>query len=256
MRRSRRPSSRWSDAQAALATLEAEIGTIVPAGEIVFLPTLPTTITTLIGQLGAPPPGEPIAQVSSTDTEIIGRVSTADAELITTGTPVIIELRDVGIETTGVLTDVRTPSSTPDPNNPGAGSGSDSGRLEVVVVADDTTQIREFIGFPVRISVTVSATDEEVLAVPVAALSVAPDGTSRVEIERERARGTRPGRTEVIEVTVGLAAQGYAEITPLGGASIEPGDRVVVGTETGTRQSRRERASERASTEASAEASG
>ena len=243
------------DAQAALATLEAEIGTIVPAGEIVFLPTLPTTITTLTGQLGAPPPGEPIAQVSSTDTEIIGRVSTADAELITTGTPVTIELRDVGIETTGVLTDVRTPSSTPDPNNPGGG-GSDSGRLEVVVVADDTTQIREFIGFPVRISVTVSATNDEVLAVPVAALSVAPDGTSRVEIERERARGTRPGRTEVIEVTVGLAAQGYAEITPLGGASIEPGDRVVVGTETGTRQSRRERASERTSTEASAEASG
>jgi multidrug efflux pump subunit AcrA (membrane-fusion protein) len=242
------------DAQAALATLEAEIGTIVPAGEIVFLPTLPTTITTLTGQLGAPPPGEPIAQVSSTDTEIIGRVSTADAELITTGTPVTIELRDVGIETTGVLTDVRTPSSTPDPNNPG--SGGDSGRLEVVVVADDTTQIREFIGFPVRISVTVSATDDEVLAVPVAALSVAPDGTSRVEIERERARGTRPGRTEVIEVTVGLAAQGYAEITPVGGASIEPGDRVVVGTETGTRQSRRERASERANTESSAEASG
>jgi multidrug efflux pump subunit AcrA (membrane-fusion protein) len=244
------------EAQSALAALETEIGTIVPAGEIVFLPTLPTTITTLVGQLGAPPPSEPIAQVSSTDTEIIGRVSTADAELITTGTPVLIELRDVGIETTGVLTDVRTPTSTPDPNNPNGGGSSESGRLEVVVVADDTSQIREFIGFPVRISVTVSATDDEVLAVPVAALSVAPDGTSRVEIERERARGTRPGRTEVIEVSVGLAAQGYAEITPIGGASIEPGDRVVVGTETGERQSRRERASERANSDSEPEASG
>jgi multidrug efflux pump subunit AcrA (membrane-fusion protein) len=248
-----------ADAQAALAALEAEIGTIVPAGEVVFLPTLPTTITTLNAQLGAQPPADAIAQVSSTDTEIIGRVSNADAELITVGTPVTIELRDVGIETTGALTDVRTPSSTPDPNNPnggfGGGGGDDSGRLEVVVVADDTTQIREFIGFPVRISVTVSATDDEVLAVPVAAISVGPDGTSRVEVERERARGTRAGVTEVVEVTVGLAAQGYAEITPVGG-SIEVGDRVVVGTDTGERTSRRERASQRAASDDSAEASG
>lgn len=249
-----------TDAQAALAALEAEIGTVVPAGEVVFLPTLPTTITTLNAQLGASPPADAIAQVSSTDTEIIGRVSNADAELITVDTPVTIELRDVGIETTGTLTDVRTPSSTPDPNNPnggfgGGGGGDDSGRLEVVVVADDTTQIREFIGFPVRISVTVSATDDEVLAVPVAAISVGPDGTSRVEVERERARGTRTGVTEIVEVTVGLAAQGYAEITPIGG-SVEVGDRVVVGTDTGERTTRRERASERAASDDSAEASG
>jgi hypothetical protein len=115
-----------------------------------------------------------------------------------------------------------------------------------VVTAENTAQIRDFIFSSVRISVTVSATDDEVLAVPVAAISVGPDGTSRVEVERVRARGTREGVTEVVEVSVGLAAQGYAEITPLGGASIEPGDRVVVGLETGERQSRRERASDRA----------
>jgi peptidoglycan hydrolase-like protein with peptidoglycan-binding domain len=235
-------------ARDGLAQLELEIGTIVPAGEIVFLPTLPTNITALNAQLGAPPPTDQLAQVSSTDTEIIGRVAKADAELITVGTPVVIELRDVGIETTGTVTDVR--AQTPDPNQQdgGGGAGSDD-RLEVVVAADDTSQIREFIGFPVRINVTVTATDDEVLAVPVAAISVGPDGTSRVEVERERARGTRPGVTEIVEVSVGLAAQGYAEITPLGGARIEAGDRVVVGIDTGERQSRRERASERANDE-------
>lgn len=243
-----------ADATAALAELEAEIGTIVPAGEVVFLPVLPTTITTLNAQLGAEPPTDFVAQVSSTDTEIIGRVSKADANLITVGTPVVIEMRDVGIETTGVLTDVRAP--TQDPNaggpelgpSPGGGSG-DSDRLEVVVAADDTSQLREFIGWPVRINVTVSATDDEVLAVPVAAISVGPDGTSRVEVERERARGTRPGRTELVEVTVGLAAQGYAEVSPVGGASLVEGDRVVVGSDTGERQNRRQRASDRAGDE-------
>jgi peptidoglycan hydrolase-like protein with peptidoglycan-binding domain len=230
------------DANTALAELENDIGTIVPAGEVVFLPTLPTSITVLNAQLGAEPPTDMVAQVSSTDTEIIGRIATADAELITTGTPVLIEMRDVGIETTGVLTDVRQPVAADDGGD--GGGGDTSGRLEVVVVADDSTQIREFIGFPVRISVTVTATEDEVLAVPVAALSVAPDGSSRVEVERERARGTRPGVTELVEVTVGLAAQGYAEVDPVGGASLEPGDRVVVGTDTGERRNRRQRSTE------------
>jgi hypothetical protein len=64
-------------------------------------------------------------------------------------------------------------------------------------------------------------------------------------------------------VTVGLAAQGYAEVRPVPGASLEVGDRVVVGSDTGERQNRRQRASERngtdagdASTDGSAEVSG
>ncbi len=257
------------EANAELAQLETEIGTVVPAGEVVFLPSLPTTITTLSAQLGAPPPTDQIAQVSSTDTEIIGRVSANDAELITVGSPVTIELRDFGIETTGVIADVRTSTASPDQQGDGDGSGGrqptsdDAGRLEVLVTADDTSQLREFIGSQVRINVTVSATDDEVLAVPVAAVSVGPDGTSRVEVERERASGSRQGRTELVEVTVGLAAQGYAEVRPVAGASLEVGDRVVVGSDTGERQNRRQRASERsgtdtsdASSDASAEASG
>lgn len=235
--------TRVTEAQAALAVLEAEIGTIVPAGEVVFLPTLPTTITTVNASLGAPPPTEPIAQVSSTDTEIIGRVSRVDGELITTGTPVVLELRDYGLETTGTITEVRAPTASPSGDLGGLGSSGDtSGRLEIVVVPDEALNLADYIGSQVRISVTVSATDDEVLAVPVAAISVGPDGTSRVEVERERARGTRPATTELVEVTVGLAAQGYAEVAPVDG-SLEVGDRVIVGTETGQRQTRRQRAS-------------
>lgn len=232
-----------ADATAALNTLEEEIGTIVPAGEVVFLAVLPTTVTTINAQLGAEPPADYVAQVSSTDTEIIGRVSSSDADLITSGTPVMIELRDAGIETPGVLAEVRPPTPSPNPGeNGGRPSGGDD-RLEILVVADDTSQLRDYIGWPVRINVTVSATDEAVLAVPVAAISVGPDGTSRVEVERERARGSREGRTELVEVTVGLAAQGYAEVAPVGGASLEEGDRVVVGADSGRT---RQRASERA----------
>ncbi|MEK7423625.1 MAG: peptidoglycan-binding domain-containing protein [Actinomycetota bacterium] len=229
-----------TESQAGLEALEAEIGTIVPAGEVVFLPTLPTTITTMEAVLGAQPPADQVAQVSSTDTQIVGRISKVDADLVVVGTPVTIELRNVGIETTGVLTDIRTPTVSADPNNPGSG-GDSSGRLEVVVIADDTSQISQFLYETARISIEVSATEAEVLAVPVAAISVGPDGTSRVEVEREAARGTRPGTTELVEVTVGLSAQGYAEIAPVAGASLVEGDRVVVGVETGERRTRRSR---------------
>jgi Putative peptidoglycan binding domain len=228
------------EAKVTLASLEAKIGSVVPAGEVVFLPTLPTSLTQVDAQLGAVPPAEQIAQVSSTDTQIVGRLAKADANLVKTGTPVTIELRDVGIETTGVLTEVRRPKPNNDPNSgDGGGGGGDSSRLEVVVVPDDTSQIKDFLDFSARITVEVSATADEVLAVPVAALSVGPDGASRVEVERTPAVGKKPPVTEMVEVTVGLSAQGYAEITPVAGASLVEGDRVVVGAETGQRRRRR-----------------
>ena len=137
-----------------------------------------------------------LALVSSTNTQITGRIAKVDGDLVTVGAVVDIQVPDAGINTTGTVTDVRKPvvSTSPNDNPFGGGGGDTSDRLEVVVVADDSTQINQFIGFSVRIKVTVSATASEVLAVPVAALSVGPDGISRVEVEREAARGTRQGR--------------------------------------------------------------
>jgi hypothetical protein len=104
-----------------------------------------------------------------------------------------------------------------------------------VVRPDDPSVLKDFIGFGVRLTVTVNSTDGDVLAVPVAALSVGPDGESRVEVER--AAGNGDGAVELVAVTVGLSAEGYAEITPIGGAVLREGDRVVVGSDTGRRSS-------------------
>ena len=220
--------------------MEAAIGTVVPPGEVVFLPTLPTNLTALLTSIGTTP-GAEIAQVSSTATQVSGRVAKADASLVKVGAAVTLELRDVGVETTGVITDIRKPKQSNDGNNGGGGGGGDGSddRLEVVVEPDDRDLINQYIGFSVRITAEVSATADAVLAVPVSALSVGPDGTSRVEVEREPALGSRPAKTEMVEVAVGLAAQGYAEIAPLGGASLVQGDRVIVGSDAGTRRSRR-----------------
>ena len=73
---------------------------------------------------------------------------------------------------------------------------------------------------------------------PVAALSVGPDGASRVEVVRSGLDSGKVGSatdgsqptTEMVTVEVGLAAQGYSEIKPTGG-SLQAGDRVVIGVE-------------------------
>lgn len=73
-----------------------------------------------------------------------------------------------------------------------------------------------------RVTIPISSTGGEVLAVPLAAVSAGADGRSRVELERG------DGETELVTVTTGLAADGFVEIDPVG-ADIDAGDRVVVG---------------------------
>ncbi len=218
--------------------LELESGTKFPAGEMVFLPLLPSTITSVNVAPGIAVPTTEIATVSSTDTRITARISRADAALVSSGLPVTITVRGVDLETTGTIASIGEPPSQSDPNTPegsgssgGSSGSSDAGRLQVVVIPDDPSVLADWVGSSVRIAVAVSATEGEVLAVPVAALFVGPDGSSQVEVERSPATADDPGTTEVIEVSVGLTAEGFAEIGPLGGASLVVGDRVLVGVE-------------------------
>lgn len=216
-------------ANADLLTVQAEVGTKMPAGEMIFLPSLPTTITEVAAEAGKAP-ADPFATVSSTSTRILGRISSADADLVQLPAPVTVELRDVGISTTGVLTEIKKQTEGGDGGGgggDGSGGGDGAGRLVIVVEPDDPKLLNDYIGFPARITISVSSTEGEVLAVPVAAISVGADGESRVEVERSEGDG--PDAVEIVKVTVGLTAEGYAEITPVEAGALQRGDRVVVG---------------------------
>jgi hypothetical protein len=94
-----------------------------------------------------------------------------------------------------------------------------------VIVAPNTLTARQLTllrDANVRVTIPVKSTSGKVLAVPVAALSSGPDGGSRVEVLRD-------GKVELIPVTVGLSADGYAQVTPSGDAKLTDGDQVVVG---------------------------
>jgi multidrug efflux pump subunit AcrA (membrane-fusion protein) len=71
----------------------------------------------------------------------------------------------------------------------------------------------------------VSSTAGEVLAVPLAALTAGPGGEARVEV-LDGDTGT------LVEVTTGLAADGFVEVSAVDG-DLGAGDRVVVGQDGG-----------------------
>ena len=227
-----------------LVQVQSDVGTKLPAGEVIFVPALPSTITSVSSEAGKAPV-DAVATVSGTTTLIQARVSATDADLLQVPSAVDIELRDADIATTGQLIEIQKPESGDDQNNGGGsnngnngnnggngGGGGEASRLTIIVQPDDPTVLTDGVGYPARISITVSSTSGDVLAVPVAAISVGPDGESRVEVERDS--GNTPSSVEFVKVKVGLAAQGYAEIAPLAGGTLEQGDRVVVGIDAGT----------------------
>ena len=86
--------------------------------------------------------------------------------------------------------------------------------------------MRALVGASVKLTIAVKSTKGLVLAVPANALSVGGDGDSRVQVRRG-------GRTTLVKVVPGLAAQGLVEVRPAGSAALAPGDLVIVGSRRG-----------------------
>ncbi len=149
---------------------------------------------------------------------------------MTVGAPVTIELRDLAFETTGTVVSIGQPRE--DPNDPNAGGGG-STRLEVLIAPDQPGELSDYVFYGARVTIDIASTDGEVLTVPVAALTVGADGSSRVEVETAPITADAPGATTLVVVEVGLTAQGLVEVRS---DELHEGDQVVVGTETGERR--------------------
>ncbi len=224
-------------ANADLAQLEATVGVRISPGELLFVPITPTNVTELYVVPGSPATDQ-IGTLSTAETLVVSRVSRGDSSLVTVGAPVAIDLRDVSVETTGTVLSIGQPrDETNDPNSGDGGgdSGGGTSRLEVVIAPDDPSLLRDYVFFGARITIDVASTDGEVLTVPVAALTVGPDGSSRVEVEVEPVTADDPGSTRIVDVEVGLTAQGLVEVSS---NELEAGDDVVVGIDSGERRDR------------------
>jgi hypothetical protein len=150
--------------------------------------------------------------VSNSRLAIDSSLSPNDAKLVNNGNPVTIEEPDLGVRTTGKVTLVA--------DRPGTHQ-VDPGRIYLEVTPG--TAPAQLVGASVKLTIAVKSTEKAVLAVPLTALSVGADGSSRVQVQRPG------GRTEYVTVTPGLAAKGMVEIRPTDG-QLSAGDLVIVGT--------------------------
>lgn len=205
------------DAREELAEAQLAVVTPLPASEVVYLSSAPRRVDDVAVKRGSAVAGTPVMSVSGASLQIAGTVSTNDAELITAGSPVVITMPD-DTELPGTVQSVGEPA-------PDAPAASSSDRKRVVVVPDALTEEQRALlqGANVRMTIPVSSTEGDVLAVPTAALTAGPGGEARVEVLAE------DGTSTLVTVTTGLAADGFVEVTPTDG-TLEVGDRVVVGT--------------------------
>ena len=197
---------------AELDAAKGELGVQVPLDEIVFVPGLPVRVEEVMGVIGGAVSG-PVMSVTDNQIVIDSSLPLDAAPLVKPGMTVAIDEPSLGIKAEGVVDMVA--------HTPGT-HGIDGYHIYFAVRVGETPSPLE--GFSLRLTIPIESTKGLVTAVPLSALSLGADGTSRVQIENK-------GGLEYIAVEPGLAADGFVEVTPVDG-TLEPGQLVVVGTET------------------------
>jgi hypothetical protein len=183
----------------------------VPIDEIVFLPALPVRVEQFTVAVGDAASG-PVMTVTTNQLIIDSSLPLAEAPLVKPDMPVAIDEPELGIQATGVVVRV---ADTPGTN------GVDGFHRYLEVLVDETSSTLE--GFSLRLTIPVESTDGMVTVVPVSALSLAADGSSRVRVDNN-------GLLEFIVVEPGLSADGFVAVTPVDG-TLTPGQLVVIGFE-------------------------
>jgi peptidoglycan hydrolase-like protein with peptidoglycan-binding domain len=196
---------------ADLEIAQRRAGVKVPVDEIVFIPALPVRVEEVQVALGDPLSG-PVLSVTNNQLAIDSSLRLDEAPLVKPGMAVTIDERDLGIKAAGVVSKVA--------DTPGT-SGVDGFHVYFEVLVDETPVPLE--GISLRLTIPVESTGGAVTAVPVSALSLAADGTSRVQVDDN-------GSLEFLVVEPGLSAGGYVQVTPVEG-TLAPGQLVVIGYE-------------------------
>ena len=194
---------------ADLAMARGKLGVQVPADEIVFIPALPVRVHEVTARVGDPLTGT-VMSVTDNQLAIDSSLPLNAAQLVKPGMSVAIDEQALGINATGVVAWVA--------NTPGT-HGVDGYHIYFEVRVTETPIRLE--GFSLRLTIPIAASKGAVTTVPVSALSLAADGTSRVQVANN-------GALEYKVVVPGLSADGYVEVTPVN-ATLAPGQLVVVG---------------------------
>jgi hypothetical protein len=204
-------ADRTERSTADMTSARSRLGMQVPADEIVFIPALPVRVKEVMAHVGDPAKGT-VLSVTDYQLAVDSSLPLDAAPLVRPGMPVAISEEALGIKAKGVVAKVA--------DTPGT-QGVDGFHIYFEVRVTETSVRLE--GFSLRLTIPVKSTRGAVTVVPISALSLAADGKSRVQVENS-------GTLKYVVVEPGLSADGYVEVTPVGGA-FAPGQLVVVGYE-------------------------
>ena len=194
---------------ADLAAAQHKLGVQVPVDEVVFIRALPVRVEEIKAVVGAAATG-PVLSVTDNQLSIDSALALEAAPLVAPGMKVTIDEQALGVSASGVVQGV---AGTP-------GTRGVDGFHVYFEVKVDPTPVR-LDGVSVRLTIPIKSTQGAVTAVPTSALSLAPDGSSRVQVQEE-------GLLTYVTVKPGLSADGFVEVTPKSGR-LEAGQLVVVG---------------------------
>ncbi|MEY2514559.1 MAG: hypothetical protein QOJ89_1917 [bacterium] len=202
-----------SRAKSDFARLASRSGVQVPADEILFFPNVPVRVDSVTAKPGMQASGD-LMTVSNTTLAIDAGLAPRDAKLVKRGLRVHIEDPETAIDLRGRVTRIADrPGTNPQLLDPTKYA------IEVTPAGGN----KRLVNTSVRLTIAIKSTKGRVLTVPLDALSVGADGRSRVQVD---AGG---GRTRLVFVNPGLAAEGNVEVEPRRAGDLKEGDRVVIG---------------------------
>ena len=213
-------------AAVAYMNVVATTGPTVPQGEVVFVPTLPARVQSAVTSLGAvtnansggtgagSPGAGNVLRLSAGKLLVATSILSGDAGLVRVG--MSVELLD---ETSNAAYPATVVSIA---DTAVADASGQLGTPATVISKEPLPAALE--GANLRVTITASASDGEVLVVPLAAVSSSADGTTRVSV-------LKPGASDPVDVpvAVGISADGFVAVRPTMSGALVPGDLVVVG---------------------------
>jgi peptidoglycan hydrolase-like protein with peptidoglycan-binding domain len=196
-----------------LANAKLQAGVQVPADELIFVSSVPVRVSEVVGRVEQT--SGPLITVTNAVVAVDGSLRLEEAVFAEPGMKVLIDEPDLGINATGVVSRVADAPGT---------NGVDGFHVYFEAIVDGSPA--SLVGASVRLTVPIESTGGSVLAVPVSAVTLAADGSSRIQRDVN-------GQLEYVTVEPGLSADGYVAVRPVGGP-LEAGDLVVVGDQSST----------------------
>ena len=226
--------------------LAAATGPMLPASEVVFVPSFPTRLAALNAFLGSTVNG-PLLTLESGQLVVTSELQPGQNTLVKPGMKVRLDAEVLGdqtatatVTTIGTYTDGTTAGgqtggqksgqTAGDTSNSGQTTGGGAGGQQTrqlpgypMTVTPDSPLPAAWTGQDVRVTIVNAATADAVLAVPLSAVSTGADGQNSVTVV------AADGTQRRVKVSAGASADGDVQVTPASGDALREGDQVVIG---------------------------